>query len=116
MKPRIFNISIDYSSFNIFSSSFLDLLQIINNDNVFSKIYDISRFFSFLYLPQILQYNVPGSIFLSYNNFHKKGLGSKTKVKLDYRGFLIVFFQNISFLKEFLECFDYNSSYLPKLK
>ena len=35
-------------------------------------------------------------------------------MNLEFRGFLIIVFQNISFLKEFLEC-GYASSYLPKL-
>ena len=57
MKPTIFNISIDSSSFNIFSSPFLHLLQIIERTNVFSKKYDVLGFSNFLYLPQITQYN-----------------------------------------------------------
>ena len=56
MKPIIFNISID-SSLNTFSSSFLDLLQIIERNRVFSKMYDILGLSNFLYLPQIMQYN-----------------------------------------------------------
>ena len=56
IKPRIFNISIDSSSLNIFSSLFLYLLQIIEKSNVFSKIY-ILDFLNFLYLRQITQYN-----------------------------------------------------------
>ena len=35
IKSRTFNISIDSSSLNIFSSSFLHLLQIIERTNVF---------------------------------------------------------------------------------
>ena len=56
MKPINFNISID-SSLNTFSSSFLDLLQIIERNRVFSKMYDILGLSNFLYLPQIMQYN-----------------------------------------------------------
>ena len=56
MKSRIFNNSIDSSSLNNFSSSFLHLLQIIERTNFFSKRYDILGFSNFLYLPQILQY------------------------------------------------------------
>ena len=37
----MFNISIDSSSLNIYLSSFLHLLQIIEKTNVFSKMYDI---------------------------------------------------------------------------
>ena len=39
---------------------------------------------------------VPGS-FCFYNNFHKKIMGLKTKMKLDFRGFLIII-QKISWL------------------
>ena len=35
-------------------------------------------------------------------------------MNLEFKGFLIIVFQNISFLQEFLEC-GYASSYLPKL-
>ena len=50
IKPRIFNILIDSSTLNTFSSSFLHLLQIIEGTNVFSKMYDILGFSNFLYL------------------------------------------------------------------
>ena len=56
MKPRIFNISIDSSSINISSSSFLHLRQITEITNAFFKRYDILDFSNFLYLPQITQY------------------------------------------------------------
>ena len=49
----MFNISIDSSSLDIFSSSYLYLLQIIERTSVFSKRYDILRFSTFLYLMQI---------------------------------------------------------------
>ena len=49
-------ISIDSSSLNIFSSSLLDLLKIIERTNVFSKMYDILGFLNFLYLLKIMQY------------------------------------------------------------
>ena len=62
----IFNISIDSSSLNIFSSSFLQLLQIIERTSVFSKWYDILGFSNFLYLPQIVQYNF--TVFLIIEN------------------------------------------------
>ena len=58
IKPRTFNISTDSSSLNIFSSSFLHLLQIIERTNVFSKRYDSLGFSNFLYLPQITQVNI----------------------------------------------------------
>ena len=51
IKPRIFNISIDSSSLNAFSSSFLHLLQIIERTSVFSKRYYIFGFFKFFMLP-----------------------------------------------------------------
>ena len=57
IKPRIFDISIDSSSLNFFSSSFLHLLGITERTNVFSKMYDILGFSNFLYLPQITKYN-----------------------------------------------------------
>ena len=44
-------MSIDSSSLNIFSSSFLHLLQIIERTNVFSKMYDILGFSNVLQLP-----------------------------------------------------------------
>ena len=44
---------IDSSSLNIFSSSFLHLLQVIESTNVFYKMYDVLDFSNFLYLPQI---------------------------------------------------------------
>ena len=43
----MFNISIDSSSLNIFSFSFLHLLQIIGRTNVFSKRYDILGLLNF---------------------------------------------------------------------
>ena len=55
IKPRVFNISIDSSSLNNFSSSFLHLLQIVERSNIFSKKYDILGL-NFLCLPQIMQY------------------------------------------------------------
>ena len=57
IKTRIFNISIDSSSLNNFSSSFLHLLKVAERTNVFYKRYDILSFSNFLYLPQITQYN-----------------------------------------------------------
>ena len=56
-KLRIFNISIDSSSLDIFSSSFLHSLQIIERANVFSKRYGILGISNFLYLLQISQHN-----------------------------------------------------------
>ena len=53
IKPRIFNIS------NIFSSSFLHSMQIMERTDVFSKMYDYLGFSNFLYLPQTMQYNFP---------------------------------------------------------
>ena len=49
MKPKIFNISIGLLSLNIFSSSFLHLLQIIERTNVFSKVCDILQNFQIFY-------------------------------------------------------------------
>ena len=51
MKPKTFNISIDSSSLNTFSSSFFHLLQIIERTDVFTEMYDILGFLFFLYLP-----------------------------------------------------------------
>ena len=56
MKPRIFNISIDSSSLNIFSSSLLHLLQTTER-TIFLKMYYILAISNFLYLPEITQYN-----------------------------------------------------------
>ena len=56
LKRRIFNLSIDSSSLNNFSSSFLHLLQITER-TVFSNSYDILGFSNFLYLQQKTQYN-----------------------------------------------------------
>ena len=53
----IFNISIDCSTLNIFSSLFFQIQQITERANVFSKRYNILDFSSFLYLPQITQDN-----------------------------------------------------------
>ena len=50
VKPRITNISIGFSSLNIFSSSFLHLLQIIERTNVVSKMYHILGLLNFLHL------------------------------------------------------------------
>ena len=44
IKRRIFNISIDSSSLNIFSSLLRHLLQILERSNVLSQIYDILGF------------------------------------------------------------------------
>ena len=41
---------------------------------------------------------------------------TKTKMKLGFRGFLVIFSQNISFLNKILECIGYNYSYLTKLE
>ena len=48
IKPRIFNASIDSFSLNIFSYSFLHLLEIKERANVFSKMNDILVFLNFL--------------------------------------------------------------------
>ena len=79
------NVSTDFSSLNIFSSSFLHLLQIRERTNVFSKVYDILvykcimyGFSGFLYLPQIMQYNfftltllvMENVLVLFYHSFH----------------------------------------------
>ena len=50
------NIPLDSSFLNIFSSSFLHLVQIIGKTNVFLR-YDVLDFSNFLYSPQITQYN-----------------------------------------------------------
>ena len=76
IKLRNFNISIDYSALNIFSSSLLHLLEIIERTNSFSSGYDISGFSNFLYLPQIKQYNffilliMENILVLFYHSFH----------------------------------------------
>ena len=48
-KSRISNISINSSSFNLFSSSFYRLLQIAEKTNAFSKLHDILDFSKFVY-------------------------------------------------------------------
>ena len=68
IKPRIFNISTDFFSLIFFSSSFLHLVQIIERASVFSMMCDILGFSSFLYLPQITQYNVFLLTFLVIEN------------------------------------------------
>ena len=57
LNQKFFNISIDSSSLDIFSSPFLHLLQIKEIIDVFSNRNDISGFSNFLYLPQITQYD-----------------------------------------------------------
>ena len=57
IKPRIFNIAIDFFYSDIFSSSFLQLQEKTERSNAFSKMYDILDFSNFLYLTQITQYN-----------------------------------------------------------
>ena len=52
IKPRIFNISIDSSSLNIFSYSFPHLLQILERSNVLLQIYDILGYLNSLYFLQ----------------------------------------------------------------
>ena len=52
IRPRISNISIDFSSLNNFSFSFR-LLQIIERTNVSSKRYEVLGFSNFQYLLQI---------------------------------------------------------------
>ena len=49
IKPRIFNISIDSSALNIFSSSLPHLLQILRRSGVLSQIYDTLVFLNSLY-------------------------------------------------------------------
>ena len=56
IQPRIFNISIDSSSLNIFSSLSLHLLQVIERTYIFFEKYDILGFPNFICLPQITQY------------------------------------------------------------
>ena len=60
IKPRVFDISIDSSSLIIFSSAFVQWLQIIEKTMmyVFSMMFDILGFSNFLYLPQITQNNL----------------------------------------------------------
>ena len=55
IKPKIFNISANSSSSNVFSSSFLHLLQIIKRTDIFSEMYDILELLNFLYSPEITQ-------------------------------------------------------------
>ena len=62
-----FNISIDSSSLNNFSSSLLHLLHIIERTNVFSKRYENFDFSNFLCLPQITKYYL--IIFLVFEKF-----------------------------------------------
>ena len=70
----IFNISIDSFSLNIFLSSFLQLLQIMERTNVFSKRYDILGFSNFIL--QITQYNffiflvIENILVLFHHSFH----------------------------------------------
>ena len=57
VKPRIFNISIDCSALNRFSTLFSHLLQIIERTAIiermfFSKMYGLLGLLNFLYLPQ----------------------------------------------------------------
>ena len=54
-KPIIFNIAIDSSSLNVFSSSFSHLLKIVEGTNVSLKMYDILDFLNFSYLAEIMQ-------------------------------------------------------------
>ena len=78
IRSRIFNISLDSASLNIFSSSFLHLMQILERSNVFSKRYDILGFSNFLYLPQIKQYNffiffiIENTLVLFYHSIHNR--------------------------------------------
>ena len=89
-KPRIFNILIDSSSLNTFSSSFLHLLQIIERANVLSKKYD------FLYLPKILK-------FLIYQNFYTYFINkSNTKVSAHYL-IIYLYSKNICYIFVFYE-------------
>ena len=57
IKPRIFNIAIDFFYSDIFSSSFLHLLEKTERSNAFSKMYDILDSSNSLFLTQITQYN-----------------------------------------------------------
>ena len=57
IKPIVCNISNEFSPLNIFSSTFLQFMQVIERTNVFYKMHDILRFLHFLYLQQITQYN-----------------------------------------------------------
>ena len=50
------NVSIDWSSLNIFSSLLSHLLQVKERTNAFLKINDIFGFLHFLYLPQKTQW------------------------------------------------------------
>ena len=43
--------------------------------------------------------------FFSFHNVvHKKGMGPKEKIKLPFKGFLIILFQSNLFSKQFLAC------------
>ena len=50
------NVSIDWSSLNIFSSLLSQLLQVKERTNDFLKMNDIFEFLHFLYLPQKIQW------------------------------------------------------------
>ena len=50
IKPRIFDISVDFYFLNVFSSLLSNLLQIIERTIVLLKTYGILEFLSFLYL------------------------------------------------------------------
>ena len=56
IKICIFNVLIDSSFLNMFSSLLPDLLQILERTNVLSKMYGISGFFNFVYLLHLIQY------------------------------------------------------------
>ena len=57
IRPRVFNISTDSSSLNIFLIFNFNLLQVKERTSVFSKMFDILGYSDFLYLPQIMQYS-----------------------------------------------------------
>ena len=54
IKPRIVNISIDSFSLYIFSSLLPHLLQIIERNNILSKVHDILGDLNFLYLLNLI--------------------------------------------------------------
>ena len=53
IKPRVFNVSFDSFSLNIFSSLFSQLLQILETSNVLSQTHDVLRFLKLLYFSLI---------------------------------------------------------------
>ena len=90
IKPTVFNISIDSSSLNIFSSLLPHLSQITERNNFLSKICYILGFLNCLYLLELMQKTF--FILTVLESIHKINLWFRKQIILSF--FSYVFGEN----------------------